>query len=1024
MADVLASASANANTDVRGLGQAFQYVAPIAGALGYSIEDTSKAIGLMANSGIKSTKAGTALRKMMNSLAKPTDKAKKLMDEYGISLVDSEGNMKSFDKVMLDLRKGLRNLSEEQQAQAASTIFGQEAMAGALAIVNASEEDYQKLTKAIKESDGSAKNMAKTMQDNLQGSIKELRSMMEDLFITTYKNLQPALVTTTDKAKDLTKWFANLSPETQTLITKFGLLAFASGPVISATGRITEGLGKTFTAVGDVSKAIGIATNGGTLAAALSSLGPGAIAGVAIAGIGAVAYGIHHFKNKAEEATEVNLELAESFTEQAKELEVSVETFDKLSEKANISNKELAELNDLNKKISQSSNPGEIEELQNQYNYLAEKSGLSKEELEKLFKANDDIIKQSPDVQKAVSDEGNAFVESTDKVKEYINSLYEMSMLELEAERTKQLAKEKKIREELIVSQEHETKIRQSMNDLMDAYNGKISDSEQRIFDINNELKHGKRTDEERVALVAERQILEALANGDLERASELYVENIGKMQEMLGKQQETTQSKQEELDKILAIDMEMANILLKQVGINEEGEKGLQKLDETIAKNQEEIKLLEEKKQTGEGLTEEEQKRLGKLIETTEKQKETKKYLYDELGIYKDLNSLANDRLSELDEEGRKKIENLAKTYDLKNAEKDIVAELEKKSSKLTDERKQLEENREKQGANKKEIDKQISSLDVKIGKQAEAKKELLKELGIWGDLDQKTKDNINNEIKRGNAAGNTKDKLDSQGRSIDANNKKTDAGIEKEKERTAEAGKSVNKSVNVTDNRTIDGLNKRASAPRDKNVNLKAKNVDKVNRQASSPVTKVVNFVGRGLSKLKFWAKGTPPSGHPGGHAVLGDGGGSELVRLPDGRHFLSANKPTLYPDLPKGTHVTPHRATKKILKNIPRYAQGTENWESSLRNSEFARLLAVNSKSDVIVKSDNADIKKLLQATMQQNNILLQLLKLQDKTIKAIESGESDIIMDSRIVGELIGNRINKNINEDDWAKGGSY
>src|SRR5699024_403744 len=121
MADVLAAASANANTDVSGLGAAFSYVAPVAGALGYTIEDTSKAIGLMSNSRIKAQKAGTALRKMMNSLAKPTSEAQKLMDKYGISLTDSEGNMKSFDKVMKDLRKGLGDLNEEQQAQATAT---------------------------------------------------------------------------------------------------------------------------------------------------------------------------------------------------------------------------------------------------------------------------------------------------------------------------------------------------------------------------------------------------------------------------------------------------------------------------------------------------------------------------------------------------------------------------------------------------------------------------------------------------------------------------------------------------------------------------------------------------------------------------------------------------------------------------------------------------------------------------------------------------------------------------------------
>lgn len=173
MADILAATSSKANTDVKGLGLAFQYTAPVAGALGYTMEDTSKAIGLMANAGIKGEKAGTALRTMMTNLSKPTKQMETAMNKYGISLTDSEGNMKSFDDVMKDLRKNLGKLDEKQKAAAAATIFGKEAMSGALAVVNASEGDYKKLTSAIEGSEGAASEMADTMQDNLKGSLKE-----------------------------------------------------------------------------------------------------------------------------------------------------------------------------------------------------------------------------------------------------------------------------------------------------------------------------------------------------------------------------------------------------------------------------------------------------------------------------------------------------------------------------------------------------------------------------------------------------------------------------------------------------------------------------------------------------------------------------------------------------------------------------------------------------------------------------------------------------------------------------------
>ena len=144
-ADVLAQASANANTNVGMLGESFKYIAPVAGAMGYKIEDISLALGLMANSSVKGTMAGTALKTALANMAAPTDKMAAAMDQYGISLTDGNGNMKSFRGVMDNLRTSLGGLSEAEQTAAASTIFGKEAMAGMLSIINASEEDYKQI---------------------------------------------------------------------------------------------------------------------------------------------------------------------------------------------------------------------------------------------------------------------------------------------------------------------------------------------------------------------------------------------------------------------------------------------------------------------------------------------------------------------------------------------------------------------------------------------------------------------------------------------------------------------------------------------------------------------------------------------------------------------------------------------------------------------------------------------------------------------------------------------------------------
>lgn len=192
-ADVLAQASANANTNVSMLGESFKYVVPVAGAMNYSVEDTSLALGLMANASIKGSMAGTALKTSLANMAAPTDSMAAAMDKYGISLTDSEGNMKSLRGVIDNLRGSLGGLSETEQTAAASTIFGKEAMAGMLAIINASEEDYNKLSTAIGNSKDAAEGMADTMLDNLKGSFTLMQSAIEGTENAFGKRLSPYL---------------------------------------------------------------------------------------------------------------------------------------------------------------------------------------------------------------------------------------------------------------------------------------------------------------------------------------------------------------------------------------------------------------------------------------------------------------------------------------------------------------------------------------------------------------------------------------------------------------------------------------------------------------------------------------------------------------------------------------------------------------------------------------------------------------------------------------------------------------
>lgn len=195
-ADVLAATASNANTNVGMLGYSFKYVAPLAGSLKYSVEDVNTALGLMANAGIKGEQSGSQLRNIITNLLDPNKNCAEAIETmsqalgHEFSMVDqATGKMKPFSIVMGDLRKAMAGMTEEQKAMVATQIAGKESMSGLLALVNASESDYQKMMKATYGAEGAAKKMADIKMDNLEGDIQLLASAWESLQITFSKGI-------------------------------------------------------------------------------------------------------------------------------------------------------------------------------------------------------------------------------------------------------------------------------------------------------------------------------------------------------------------------------------------------------------------------------------------------------------------------------------------------------------------------------------------------------------------------------------------------------------------------------------------------------------------------------------------------------------------------------------------------------------------------------------------------------------------------------------------------------------------
>lgn len=248
-ADILAAASSNANTNVSMMGETFKYCAPIAGALGFSAEDTAEAIGLMANAGIKGSQAGTSLRTIMNNLSGEVKICGSSIGEVTVATTNADGSMRDLSDILADCRTAFSGLSESEKAAAAESLVGKNAMSGFLALMNAGEADINKLSSAIDNCDGSAANMAETMNDNLAGQLQILKSQLEELAISFGELLMPAIRTIVGWIQKFVDWLNSMDEGTRKVIVTIALVAAAIGPVLIIVGKVISAVGTIMTLV-------------------------------------------------------------------------------------------------------------------------------------------------------------------------------------------------------------------------------------------------------------------------------------------------------------------------------------------------------------------------------------------------------------------------------------------------------------------------------------------------------------------------------------------------------------------------------------------------------------------------------------------------------------------------------------------------------------------------------------------------------------------------------------------------------
>lgn len=246
-ADILAAASSNANTDVRMMGETFKYCAPVAGALGFKAEETAEAIGLLGNAGIQSSQAGTSLRSIMSKLTGDLEFATANGEKFTVATKNADGSMRSLNEILADSREAFSHMSESEKAANAEAVFGRNAMSGWLTLMNAAPEDINKVSGAIKDCDGSAKKMAETMNDNLQGDLTLLKSNLETLAISFGQILIPVLRDATGILRTVVQGFNSLPQPAKEVIVKVAAVAAAIGPLLLIGGKLVSGIGKLMT---------------------------------------------------------------------------------------------------------------------------------------------------------------------------------------------------------------------------------------------------------------------------------------------------------------------------------------------------------------------------------------------------------------------------------------------------------------------------------------------------------------------------------------------------------------------------------------------------------------------------------------------------------------------------------------------------------------------------------------------------------------------------------------------------------
>ncbi|MEH6992606.1 phage tail tape measure protein [Neobacillus drentensis] len=555
-ANILAGAANASATDVGELKFGLSAVSAVASSVGMTFQDTATALAVFAQNGLKGSDAGTSLKTMLSNLQPTTKGQIELFHKLGLLTKDGtnafytqEGQIKSLAEISGTLRQSMGHMTDQQRILAMETIFGSDAIRASNILYKESAVGINNMWSAM--SKITAAETAATKLDNLYGSVEELKGSMETLGIEIGEDFLPLL---TDFAKEATKVIRGI--DDMDMANAKGAITFAG--TAAAVALVVSGLGK-----------LGIAAR--TL---MTTMGP---AGWLITGVSLLSGVIAGAAVKNRELDEVMLDHIQTQIKEQNALDTTIKQYDDLRLKSKLTTEEFARFVDINSELSKTANPDIIARLNAEQEKLSEKSGLSNEELNRMVGLNNDLITAVPEATKTITDQGNAILDNTSKLKQYsaakLASLYQ----ELDLERIKTETKYRDLLVEETDLIEDRNKQEEHMQELMNGRNDARVIANKEEAKLNEMLANSEEYSQ--AALDAQIQ-----KNAAAQTALKQLQEQLEKEAQSIQNTDKDLENMREKLKKITEVHNQMKQIALQQVGLNSEVGKEVQTIDSAIA--------------------------------------------------------------------------------------------------------------------------------------------------------------------------------------------------------------------------------------------------------------------------------------------------------------------------------------------------------------------------------------------------------------------------------------------------------